>query len=413
MNSRRQRIAVVGAGPIGLEAALFAVQSGYDVQVFERGRVAENVLDWGHVRLFSPFGMNSSAWGRAAVSGSGDGSSLPAEDDILTGREFVHRYLLPLSGLPQLKDRIHEDLTVCAIGKSRTWKRDSIGRPERSDDPFQLLLQDGDGERLVEAEIVLDCSGTYPHHNWLGAGGMPCIGEAQALSQADYRLPDIPGADRERFAGRTTLVAGSGYSAATAVVSLARLASETPETRIVWLTRTQRTPPIVRIENDPLPERDRLAEAANRVALAADGLVAWHPGRLIRRINRTSKAEGYIITVESMRAAERGRSSTSETLTVDRVIANVGYRPDRTLYEELQVHECYATQGPMKLAAALLGETSADCLAQSGHGPETLRHPEPGFFMLGAKSYGRDSRFLMRTGLQQIRDVFCMLGNSV
>ncbi len=69
-------------------------------------------------------------------------------------------------------------------------------------------------------------------------------------------------------------------------------------------------------------------------------------------------------------------------------------------------HECYATSGPMKLAATLLGETGADCLAQTSHGPDVLRDPEPGFFILGAKSYGRNSQFLLRIGWQQVDDVF-------
>lgn len=60
----------------------------------------------------------------------------------------------------------------------------------------------------------------------------------------------------------------------------------------------------------------------------------------------------------------------------------------------------------MSLAAALLGETSADCLATPPAGPERVRNPEPGFFILGAKSYGRRSRFLLRTGWQQLDDVF-------
>ncbi len=34
------RIAVIGAGPLGLEAALYGRYLGYDVQVFEQGDVA-------------------------------------------------------------------------------------------------------------------------------------------------------------------------------------------------------------------------------------------------------------------------------------------------------------------------------------------------------------------------------------
>ena len=38
------RIAVLGAGPIGLEAALYARFLGYDVDVYERGKVADRNL---------------------------------------------------------------------------------------------------------------------------------------------------------------------------------------------------------------------------------------------------------------------------------------------------------------------------------------------------------------------------------
>ena len=61
------RIAILGAGPIGLEAAIYARYLGFDVAVFDRGTVANNVLQWGHVRMFSPFSMNSSSLGVAAL----------------------------------------------------------------------------------------------------------------------------------------------------------------------------------------------------------------------------------------------------------------------------------------------------------------------------------------------------------
>ena len=102
-------------------------------------------------------------------------------------------------------------------------------------------------------------------------------------------------------------------------------------------------------------------------------------------------------------------SVPTNPVMVHRVLGLVGYRPDNSLYRELQVHECYASQGPIKLAAALLGETSSDCLNQASHGADVLRNPEPNFFILGVKSYGRDSRFLMSVGFQQIRDVFSLL----
>ena len=47
-----KRIAIVGAGPIGLEAALHGQSLGHRVQVYERGTIGENMNRWGHVTLF-------------------------------------------------------------------------------------------------------------------------------------------------------------------------------------------------------------------------------------------------------------------------------------------------------------------------------------------------------------------------
>ena len=39
------------------------------------------------------------------------------------------------------------------------------------------------------------------------------------------------------------------------------------------------------------------------------------------------------------------------------------------------------------------------------HGANELAHPGPGFFIVGAKSYGRAPTFLMATGYEQVRSV--------
>ena len=82
----------------------------------------------------------------------------------------------------------------------------------------------------------------------------------------------------------------------------------------------------------------------------------------------------------------------------------MGFRPDHSLSRQLQVHECYATEGPIKLAATLLGG-SADCLDQLSQGIEILKNPEPNFFILGNKSYGTNTTFLLTHGIQQVNTV--------
>src|SRR5260370_21886056 len=104
------RIAVLGAGPIGLEAALYARSLQLPFTVYERGRVGEHLLRWGHIRLFSPFGMNVTALGRSTILGGRTVHELPADDACMTGREHVERYLAPLA--ETLKDHLRTDTQV-------------------------------------------------------------------------------------------------------------------------------------------------------------------------------------------------------------------------------------------------------------------------------------------------------------
>lgn len=400
-----RRVAVIGAGPIGLEASLLARLQNFEVVLLERNAVAENVQSWGHVRLFTPFGINSSTWGRAALCDT----ELPDDDELLTGTQFYHRYLLPLSRHQLLDGCVRENCQVVSISRQSLWKKDLIGQRSRQMSSFQLLVENPAGEEeLVEADYVFDCSGTFGNHNWIGAGGMPAVGERGLADRIHYQLPDFAERDRADFSGRRILVVGSGYSAATAVVQLSELRRSSHETEVVWLTRGNRTTPLDIIDGDSLRGRAELTETANALAANSESPVEWINGALVRRLSAAGQNQ-IQVTISVM--GEQG-GSQEKTLTVDHVIANAGYRPDRTLYEELQVHECYASQGPMKLAAALLGESSSDCMAQSAPGAESLLTPEPGFFILGAKSYGRDSRFLLRTGLQQISSVFELMASE-
>jgi NADPH-dependent 2,4-dienoyl-CoA reductase/sulfur reductase-like enzyme len=52
-------VAVIGAGPVGLAAAAHLIARGIEPVVFEAGsRVGASVLEWGHVRVFSPWEFN-------------------------------------------------------------------------------------------------------------------------------------------------------------------------------------------------------------------------------------------------------------------------------------------------------------------------------------------------------------------
>jgi thioredoxin reductase len=397
------RIAVLGAGPVGLEAALYAASLKFPVRVYERGGPGEHLRQWGHVRLFTPFAMNVTPLGRATLKADAPRRDLPGDGDILTGREYLAAYLEPLAASPLLAEHVETGVTVLAVGRRGYLKEEAVGDARRAAQPFRLLLRDAKGkERVDEADVVLDCTGTYGRPRHLGGGGIPAIGELAASKHIARGVEDILGDKRKHYADRTVLVIGAGHSAATTVCLLAQLAQQTPSTWIVWLARRAGSQPIRRVMSDPLRERDQLAARANMLATRGEGHVEFHPQSTVTEI----ETDGDTFLVTALCGQEE------RSWQVDRIIGNVGYEPDNGIYRELQVHECYASLGPMKLAAALSEHRGSDCLTVPAQGAAALRNPEPNFFILGSKSYGRTANFLVRTGFEQVREVFTLIAGK-
>jgi hypothetical protein len=94
---------------------------------------------------------------------------------------------------------------------------------------------------------------------------------------------------------------------------------------------------------------------------------------------------------------------------IDYVIANTGSQPDRSLYANLNVQECYRTKGPLALAIKLLSSSNADCLKQINHGANSMLTTEKNFFIVGNKSYGKQTNFLMKIGFEQVNEVFQLI----
>src|SRR2546423_789201 len=53
------------------------------------------------------------------------------------------------------------------------------------------------------------------------------------------------------------------------------------------------------------------------------------------------------------------------------------------------------------------------CGSVPPHGYKELSHPEPGYFAVGIKSYGRAPTFLMATGYEQVRSVAAYLAGDM
>jgi thioredoxin reductase len=370
------RIAVLGAGPIGLEAALAARVLGYPVTVYERGRVAEHVQRWGHMTMFTPFGMLTSPLGRAALRHDNPKHELPADTELVAGKDYVASYLEPLAMTGALIENVKLDTQAVQIGRSNLFKSDSEKRTEH---PFRLLLREQKGaERIEEADIVLDCTGVCATPRWLGEGGIPAIGEIAARAQISSAFDDVLGADRAKYVGKSVLIVGAGHSAATQVVRLAELAEKHPEMWIVWLARGPRSQPLPRNANDAFRERDRLAGKANMLATRGEGHVEFHASSGVQEIHFLGPDKGFRVS-----ALVAGKKMSWD---VDRVISCVGCQPDFNLTRELRVEESISPAADVGFAIH-----------------------EPHYFILGAKGYGRNSQFLVSKGQEQIRSAFAAI----
>jgi len=220
---------------------------------------------------------------------------------------------------------------VLAVGKEELLKEDLPCGEERGDFAFRVLSRGPEGiERIERFDGVLDCTGVWATPRWLGHGGIPAVGELALADQIEHRLPDILGRDRAQYAGRHTLLVGAGMAAATNLVVLVALADQVPGTRITWVTRREGPAgggPIPVRPDDPWPQRAALARQANELARQA-ACVEHLPLAMVEEVRKIAP-EGPLEVVLS--------GPAGRTLRVDRIVANVGFRPDETLATELQV----------------------------------------------------------------------------
>ncbi|MER7895045.1 FAD-dependent oxidoreductase [Streptomyces sp. NPDC096046] len=375
----QRHVAILGAGPVGLDAALACANAGWPFTVYEAADlVAAHVRAWGHARLFTPWDLNVSHRMRTHLPDAPTGDYCP------TGAELATRLLDPVAVLPALEGRIRYRTRVVAIARTGLLKHEQIGTDTRAAAPFTLLLDTPDGEDTTEADLVLDCTGTYSHPNTLGPGGIPAPGERALAERITRTLPDT--GDPARWAG-TVLLVGAGKSAQTAARDLAAL----PSTRVEWAVRSP-APDWGAVPDDTLPGRQHLVDTSQALADGTHDRVTVHTGAHVAALRRAGDRVGVTLTT----------ASGPREIVCDHIVALTGYTGDASLYRQLQVHECYATGAPMNLSAALLGSAGGDCLAQPSLGIDALRNPERHFFILGAKSYGRLNTFLLRTGYEQI-----------
>ena len=393
-------VAVIGAGPVGLAAAAHLVRAGFTPLVPEAGKtIASNLESYRHVRMFSPWRYNIDH--AAAAMLEEGGWTAPPSDDLPTAGEIVDRYLAPLAALPALAGKIRLGHVVRQVSRQGYDKVKTIGRENA---PFVLQVEAPSGVTELRAQAVIDATGTWSHPNPLGANGLRAAGEAEAAVRIAYGMPDILGNAAQRYAGKRVLVIGAGHSAAGNLIALADLAQQDAATTVVWAVRGRS---LERLFGggaaDQLPARGELGTRLK--ALQASGRLELE---LDFRVQEVRAADGRLQVVGEARAD--GRIPVIER--IDEIIGATGGRPDLSMTRELRVRLDPWLESTDALAP-LIDPNLHSCGSVRPHGHRELAHPEPGYYAIGAKSYGRAPNFLMATGYEQARSVVAALAGDI
>lgn len=389
-------VAILGAGPVGLAAAAHLLSRGIVPTVYEASdQVGHSFGAVAHVPLFSPWRYNIDRASQALLAASG--WQAPELDTLPTAGELQQRYLQPLGQL--LGDHIHLNSQVLQLSRQGMDKIKTAGRAAA---PFVVRVSENGVVSEHLAGAVIDATGTWNTPNPLGANGLAAVGEAEHAQRIFYGVPDVLGQHRSRYAGKTVLVVGAGHSAANALLTLAQLSQDAPATRVHWAVRGSN---LRRVfgggDADQLPARGAL------------GL------RLQQLIERGQLVVHRDFRIQSLHQAAPGLTVVATTPTgntaldaIDEIICATGSRPDLSLSRELRVR-LDAWLESTEALAPLIDPNEHSCGTVRPHGHRELAHPEPGFYIVGAKSYGRAPTFLMATGYEQVRSIAAALAGDL
>ncbi len=391
-------IAIIGAGPVGLAAAAHLTKRDIPFILFEAGDSAgTNFLSWGHVRVFSPWKYNIDKAAEELLNDNGWKS--PNPEDLPTGKEIVEQYFNPFSELPVIKPGIHFSTKVISIGRKSIDKMKTSGREQQ---PFSIKVEEKGEIQYYEAKGIIDSSGTWNQPNPIGSGGLYAEGEHALRDRIFYGIPNVKGHDLDRYKNKHVVVVGGGHSAINALLDLADVQEDYPDTKISWILRK------VDVSLVYGGQEDDALEARGRLGIRIENLV--NSGNLsiytpFHVLNLSKTDTGLQIEGEL-------KGIPQIIQEVDEIISNTGSRPNLDMIRELRVDLDSSLESVFDLAE-LIDPNIHSCGTVRPHGERELRHPEKDFYIVGSKSYGRAPTFLMATGYEQVRSVVAYMAGDI
>jgi hypothetical protein len=212
----------------------------------------------------------------------------------------------------------------------------------------------------------------------------------------------VLGAQRQRYANKRIAVVGAGYSAVNVLLELAQLCRDARQTRITWVVRGRNMSKIYGGgDADGLPARGKL-------------------GSLLRPLVEQGRIElVHGFHVEAVLKGQDGlslrgmtESGARDVTPIDEIIVCTGQRPDLEMTRELRLELDPALES-VRALGPLIDPNLHSCGSVPPHGHREVSHPEPGFYTIGVKSYGRAPTFLLLTGYEQARSVAAAIAGDM
>ena len=390
-------VAILGGGPVGVEAALYARFLGYYVILFDARRVGSRLVRWGEHPLPVSWSQATSSLGLAALEAQGMLDGIPNVDALISCQDYVAKYLTPIAKSDLIIESVQINSPAISISRAHWPKGQPNSIKDRAEDEFRLLIDSKvRGQYTQLADIILDCTGTGRRPGGIGPGGGQAIGQSAHGNHFEVGVRDAAGKDRDKLVGKHTVMFGSGVVACYNAVQLAKLIHEHPSTKLTWII------PQGRKQEDWLrPIAAQLADLAIDASRILTGdrtnvvpLEAWGAESIARDANGKWQLNLLV-----------GEEDTLD-ITADVVLVTEAQQ-SWDFADGLAIELCPNRQLTVSANEWLKNQTPSDALTIA---PESFVTSEPHYYVLGSKSVGGDPRFTFAHARQQIQQAFALIG---